>query len=189
MPNSHSAVALRRGAHRAVHPDVPAGSADSTCLGCRRCRWWWSRSLSSWRCRWTPGSGTRWRRRPPSSVPPGRCSGTSRGRPRAIAGRRTRTISLPVLPSTAADAGKVAFSVDEAVAVLFSATFVVPQVAAAALGAVAPIPATRKDRTRAARASRVRAVRREPGAQRRLRRVLRSGFGAFTLWTSGLASR
>src|ERR1700730_14552928 len=96
---------------------------------------------------------------------------------------------VPVLPSTAADAGKVPFSVEEAVAVLFSATLVVPQVAAAALGAVAPIPATRKDRTRAARASRVRAVRREPGARpARLRRVLRSGFGAFTLWTSGLAS-
>src|ERR1700742_3560968 len=35
---------------------------------------------------------------------------------------------VPVLPSTAAEAGKLAFSVDEAVAVLFSATLVVPQV-------------------------------------------------------------
>src|SRR5581483_7191136 len=34
---------------------------------------------------------------------------------------------VPVLPSTAADAGKLAFSSDDAVAVLFSATFVVPQ--------------------------------------------------------------
>src|SRR6266852_3265620 len=51
---------------------------------------------------------------------------------------------VPVLPSTAADAGVPAFSVEEAVAVLFSATLVVPQVAAAALGAVAPIPETRK---------------------------------------------
>src|ERR1700757_4988216 len=35
---------------------------------------------------------------------------------------------VPVLPSTAADAGVPAFSVEEAVAVLFSATLVVPQV-------------------------------------------------------------
>ena len=89
---------------------------------------------------------------------------------------------VPVLPSTAADAGKVAFSSDEAVAVLFSATFVVPQVAAAALGAVAPIPETRKDTNRTAKASRLTAARREPGARpARLRRVLRSGFGTFTL--------
>ena len=35
---------------------------------------------------------------------------------------------VPVLPSTAAAAGVPAFSVEEAVAVLFSATLVVPQV-------------------------------------------------------------
>src|SRR4030081_2823002 len=35
---------------------------------------------------------------------------------------------VPVLPSTAADAGVPAFSVEEAVVVLFSAAFVVPQV-------------------------------------------------------------
>src|ERR1700743_3361813 len=35
---------------------------------------------------------------------------------------------VPVLPSTAADAGELPFFVDEAVAVLFSATLVVPQV-------------------------------------------------------------
>src|SRR5713101_8958453 len=34
---------------------------------------------------------------------------------------------VPVLPSTAAEAGKPAFSVEEAVAVLFSAILVVPQ--------------------------------------------------------------
>src|SRR5689334_6231882 len=34
---------------------------------------------------------------------------------------------VPVLPSTAAEAGKLALSVEEAVAVLPSATFVVPQ--------------------------------------------------------------
>src|ERR1700704_503581 len=89
---------------------------------------------------------------------------------------------VPVLPSTAADAGVPAFSVEEAVAVLFSAALVVPQVAAAAFGAVAPIPETRKDTNRAAKASRVTAVRREPGARpARLRCVFRSGFGAFTL--------
>src|SRR5437660_5081039 len=37
---------------------------------------------------------------------------------------------VPVLPSKAAEAGKLAFSSDEAVAGWFSATFVVPQVAA-----------------------------------------------------------
>src|SRR5215475_5206578 len=42
---------------------------------------------------------------------------------------------VPVLPSTAAEAGKLAFSKEDAVAVLFSATLVVPQVAADALGA------------------------------------------------------
>src|SRR6201985_3251007 len=73
---------------------------------------------------------------------------------------------VPGLPSTAADAGKVAFSVEEAVAVLFSATLVVPQVAAAALGAVAPSPATRTDTTSAAKASRLTAARREAGACR-----------------------
>jgi hypothetical protein len=89
---------------------------------------------------------------------------------------------VPVLPSTAADAGKVAFSVDEAVAVLFSATFVVPQVAAAALGAVAPIPETRTDTTSAAKANRLTAARREAGARlARLRCGLRSRFRAFTL--------
>jgi len=86
-----------------------------------------------------------------------------------------------VLPSTAADAGVPAFSVEEAVAVLFSATFVVPQVAAAALGAAAPIPATRADTTSAAKASRLTAARREVGAVLgRPRCALRTGFHAFT---------
>src|SRR5487761_87977 len=89
---------------------------------------------------------------------------------------------VPVLPSTAADAGKLPFSVDEAVAVLFSATLVVPQVAAAALSAVAPIPETRRDTTSAAKASRLTAARRALGARlARFRCVLRSGFRAFTL--------
>jgi hypothetical protein len=76
-----------------------------------------------------------------------------------------------VLPSTAALAGVPAFSVEEAVAVLFSATLVVPQVAADALGAVAPKPATRTDTTSAAKASRLTAARPEAGA--RLRSFLR----------------
>src|ERR1700676_2441966 len=42
----------------------------------------------------------------------------------------------PRLPSTAAEAGKPAFSSEEAVAVLFSARLVVPQLAADAVGAV-----------------------------------------------------
>src|ERR1700757_1312551 len=89
---------------------------------------------------------------------------------------------VPVLPSTAADAGVPAFSVEEAVAVLFSATLVVPQVAAAALGAVAPSPETRTDTTSAAKASRLTAARREAGARlARLRCGLRSGFRAFIL--------
>src|SRR5580692_106766 len=80
---------------------------------------------------------------------------------------------VPVLPSTALDAGKVAFSSDEAVAVLFSATLVVPQVAAAALGAVTPIPETRTDTTSAAKATRLTAARREAGPRPpRLRRGL-----------------
>src|SRR5258707_858683 len=88
---------------------------------------------------------------------------------------------VPVLPSTAAVAGVPAFSVEDAVAVLFSATLVVPQVAAAALGAVAPTAATRTDTTSAARASRLTAARREAGAVLgRLRCALRIGFHAFT---------
>src|ERR1039457_1090165 len=43
---------------------------------------------------------------------------------------------VPRLPSTALEAGKPAFSSEEAVAVLFSARLVVPQLAAAAGGAV-----------------------------------------------------
>jgi hypothetical protein len=63
---------------------------------------------------------------------------------------------VPVFPSTAFAAGKLAFSSEEAVAVLFSATFVVPQVAAFAMGAAArEIPATRADRMRAAQARRL----------------------------------
>src|ERR1700733_3525758 len=89
---------------------------------------------------------------------------------------------VPVLPSVASAAGGPAFSVDEAVGVLFSPALVVPQVAAAALGAVAPIPETRTDTTRAVRASRLTAVRRAPGTRpARLRCVLRSGFRRFTL--------
>jgi len=42
---------------------------------------------------------------------------------------------VPVLPSTAAEAGNEAFSVEDAVAVLPSATFVVPQLAATAVEA------------------------------------------------------
>ena len=53
---------------------------------------------------------------------------------------------VPVLPSTAVDAGKVAFSSDEAVAGLPWATFAVPQAAAPAelaVSAVTSNPATR----------------------------------------------
>src|SRR6185437_9958198 len=84
---------------------------------------------------------------------------------------------VPVLPSVAPAAGVPAFSVEEAVVALFSATSVVPQVAAAALGAVAPSPATRTDTTSAATASRLTAARREAGADlARLRYVLLSRF-------------
>src|SRR5215472_7297503 len=65
---------------------------------------------------------------------------------------------VPVLPSTALDAGKPEFSSDEAVAVLFSATFVVPHVAAVAAGAVAAVtvrPETKADRTSAAQPRRL----------------------------------
>jgi len=65
-----------------------------------------------------------------------------------------------------------AFSVEEAVAVLFSAMLVVPQVAADALGAVAPKPATRTDTTSAAKASRLTAAR--PKRVARLLSLLRS---------------
>src|ERR1700750_453222 len=91
---------------------------------------------------------------------------------------------VPVLPSTAAEAGVPAFSVEEAVAVLFSAALVVPQVAAAALGAVPPSPETRTDTTSAAKASRLTAARREAGAGRaRPRCILRSRCRGFT-WPS-----
>jgi hypothetical protein len=69
------------------------------------------------------------------------------------------------LPSTAAEAGKLAFSVEEAVAVLPWATFAVPQVAAAARGAVA-VAETRTERKSAAIASRLIAARRRAGAPR-----------------------
>jgi hypothetical protein len=63
---------------------------------------------------------------------------------------------VPVFPSVAADAGVPAFSVLEAVVGLFSAAFVVPQVAAFALGAAArEIPETKADRMRAAPARRL----------------------------------
>src|SRR5580692_7656111 len=80
---------------------------------------------------------------------------------------------VPVLPSVAFAAGKLAFSVEEAVVVLLSATFVVPQVAAAALGAATPIPETRTDTTSAAKATRLTTARREAGPRPpRLRRGL-----------------
>src|SRR5579871_3707093 len=72
---------------------------------------------------------------------------------------------VPVLPSTALPGGKVAFSVEEEVAVLLSAMLVVPQVAADALGAAAPMAATRSDRTSAAKASRLTAARPEAGSR------------------------
>jgi hypothetical protein len=63
---------------------------------------------------------------------------------------------VPVFPSTALAAGKLAFSVEDEVAVLFRAALVVPQVAALAAGAAASeIPETRADRRRAATASRL----------------------------------
>src|SRR6266568_6988513 len=66
---------------------------------------------------------------------------------------------VPVLPSVAADAGVPAFSVLEAVVVLFSAAFVVPQVAAFAMGAPArEIPETRAVAMRAAPARRLAAL-------------------------------
>src|SRR6266404_7719729 len=43
---------------------------------------------------------------------------------------------VPVFPSTAVEAGNEAFSVEDAGAVLFSARFAVPQLAAAAVGTV-----------------------------------------------------
>src|SRR5215472_15731020 len=81
---------------------------------------------------------------------------------------------VPVLPSTALDAGKPEFSSDEAVAVLFSAAFVVPHVAAVAAGAVAAVtvrPETTADRTSAAQPRRLVNGRREDRASlARLRR-------------------
>src|ERR1700731_4388454 len=75
---------------------------------------------------------------------------------------------VPVLPSTASAAGVPAFSVDDAVAVLFSATLVVPHVAAlAALGTVSAMPDTRADMTSAVIASRLTA--RRGGWDRRCR--------------------
>src|SRR5258708_7488475 len=66
---------------------------------------------------------------------------------------------VPVFPSAAADAGVPAFSVLEAVVGMFSAAFVVPQVAALAVGAAArEIPDTRADRMRAAPARRLAAL-------------------------------
>src|ERR1700681_4362077 len=47
---------------------------------------------------------------------------------------------VPRVPSTAADAGKPAFSSEDAVAVLFSARFVVPQAAAGAADAAVAWP-------------------------------------------------
>ena len=63
---------------------------------------------------------------------------------------------VPVLPSTALEAGKLAFSVEDAVAVLPCAMLVVPQVAAAAVG-IAPgstSPVQISDATASARGSR-----------------------------------
>jgi hypothetical protein len=57
---------------------------------------------------------------------------------------------------------------------------VVPQVAACAFGAVAPSPATRRDATSAAKASRLMAARREADARGASLRLLRCGFGTFT---------
>src|SRR5947207_2769372 len=85
---------------------------------------------------------------------------------------------VPVLPSVAADAGVPAFSAEEAVAVLLSATLAVPQVAAEALGAVAPRPVTSTDTRSAAKASRLTAARREVGT--RLLKLLRNRFLVFT---------
>ena len=89
---------------------------------------------------------------------------------------------VPVLPSVAAAAVKVPFSRDDAVVGWFSATLVVPQVAADALGAVVPTPATRTETTSAAKASRLTAARRrETGARlERLRCDLRIKFRTFT---------
>jgi hypothetical protein len=97
-----------------------------------------------------------------------------------------------VFPSTAAEAGKVAFSSEEAVAVLFSAAFVVPQVAAFALGAAArEIPETRADRMRAAPARRLVALlarglsgARDRGADRPRFRCSRSSWGGLSTLTS-----
>src|SRR5258707_586266 len=62
---------------------------------------------------------------------------------------------VPVFPSTAFAAGVPAFSVEDAVAVLFSATLVVPHVAALALGTVSEMPDTRADMTSTTIASRL----------------------------------
>src|ERR1700679_2615538 len=84
---------------------------------------------------------------------------------------------VPVLPSVASLAGKLAFSVEDDVVGWFSATLVVPQVAADALGAAVPTPETRAARTSAASASRLTTARRETGARlARLRCDLRSRF-------------
>jgi len=99
---------------------------------------------------------------------------------------------VPVLPSTALAAGKLAFSVEDEVAVLFSATFVVPQVAALAAGAAASeIPETRADRRRAATASRLVALlarglsgARAGGADLARFRCRRSSWGGLSTLTS-----
>jgi hypothetical protein len=67
---------------------------------------------------------------------------------------------VPVFPSTAFEAGKVAFSSEDAVAVLPWATFAVPQVAASAelaVSAVTSNPATRLSAATKAATTRLRA--------------------------------
>jgi hypothetical protein len=92
---------------------------------------------------------------------------------------------VPVLPSTASAAGKPAFSVDDAVAVLFSATLVVPHVAAPALGAVIEMVETRADMTSTVIASRLTVclapLEEGRASQARLRWDRCSRFRAFTI--------
>src|SRR5260221_9377148 len=92
---------------------------------------------------------------------------------------------VPVLPSTASAAGVPAFSVEDAVAVLLSATLVVPHVAALALGTDIEMPDTRADAASTAIASRLTVRRGGPlearVRQARLRWDRRSRVGMFTV--------
>ena len=114
---------------RAVHPDVAAGAGDVQGLGAAGP----GRGGVDRRPGRAVGRGLDLERRGVGGLPVQHDladrPGWSRDRPRSHCGSENALDQrVPVLPSTASAAGVPAFSVEDAVAGLFSARFVVPQV-------------------------------------------------------------